>query len=117
MGTFLRSQDLYRISLFAALRRMVGDGIAHRQHPDQFIEDARLAVRRSDAEVGLGVTEFVFQHLADRLGSGPPADLNLGLARQLVDEAWDSARRFAFQDRTRWDRIRALHDRVQLLLR
>ncbi|MFV1987923.1 MAG: hypothetical protein ACC682_11640 [Gemmatimonadota bacterium] len=117
MGTFLSDQRLFRISLFVALRRMVGDGIAHRQHPDQFIEDARLAVRRSDAEVGLGVTEFVFQHMADRLGSGLPANLDLAAARQLVDETWDSARRFSFQDRARWDRIRPLHDRVQQLLR
>jgi hypothetical protein len=116
MGTFLRDQELFRISLFATLRRMVGDGVAHREHPDQFIEDGRLAIQRSDGEVGLAVTEFVFQHLADRLGGGLPADLELLSARQLVGEAWDSARRFRFQDRARWDRVSTLHDEVVGLL-
>lgn len=116
MGTFLNDQRLFRIALFATLRRMVGDGIAHRDHPDQFIEDGRLAVRRSDGEVGLAVSEFVFRHMVDRLGAGIPGDLNRAMALQLVAETWASARRFSFQDRGRWARVQALHDEVVRLL-
>ncbi len=116
MGTFLRSQGLNRVSLFAALRRMVGDGAAHREHPDEFLEDGRLAVQRVDADVALGVVEFVFQHFADRLGGGRSPDLDLLQGRRTVAETWDSARRWRFQDRARWNRIATLHDRVVQLL-
>lgn len=117
MGTFLGSQELYRTSLFATLRRMVGDGRAHAEHPDQFIEDGRLVIRRSDAEVGLGVSEFVFQHLVDRLEAGRPPGLDLAAARAQIAEAWASAGRFSGQDPARWARVRDLYDRVVELLR
>jgi len=116
MGTFLRSQGLDRVSLFAALRRMVGDGPAHRQHPDQFLEDGRLALQRLDAGVALGVAEFVFQHFADRLEAGRPASLDLTLARSLVTETWDSARRWSYLNQAQWARIQNLHARVVQLL-
>jgi len=116
MGTFLRSQGLDRTSLFATLRRMVGDGPAHAEHPDQAIEDGRLAITRSDAGVGLGVSEFVFGHLVDRLEAGRPLGLDLASARAQIAEAWASAGRFAWQDPARWARVRDLHDRVIALL-
>ncbi|MDX1394243.1 MAG: hypothetical protein R3195_07630 [Gemmatimonadota bacterium] len=117
MGTFLREHGRYRMALFAALRRMVGDGVAHREHPDQFLEDGRLAVRRSDGEVGLAVTEFVFGHHAARLRAGLPPGLDTARARDLVEETWAAARAYRFQDPTRWAAVTTLYDEVIRLLR
>ncbi len=88
MGAFLREEGLHRVSVFAALRRMVGDGPAHQEHPDQFLQDGLIALESSDYEVAPGVAEFVFEYYIERLESGSTPDLDPAAAREWVARAW-----------------------------
>lgn len=116
MGTFLQAQELYRVAAFVALRRMVGDGLAHQEHADQFLQDGYLAVKRADDEVGPGLTEFVFEYYVERLEAGRPAGLDLTQARALVKATWDEGRPWLPQSSPSRARVQALRDRVLTLL-
>lgn len=127
MGTFLQAQELHRVAVFVALRRMVGDGPAHQKHADQFLQDGYLAVKfaatadsvraaSADDEVGPGVTEFVFEYYIERLEAGRPAGLDLGGARELVTLAWSEGQRWLPQNSAGLARVIALRERVMELL-
>ena len=84
---------------FAALRRMVGDGPAHRANPEQFFHDGKLAARRAYGDVKLGVARFVLEHLIDRLETdGVDPTLDRAEARFLVTEIWQTARGSFWRD-------------------
>lgn len=117
MGTFLISQDLYRVATFAALRRMVGNGRAHQRNPIQYLHDGTLAAQRAPGEVTLGVTEFTLEHFVDRIQSdGPPPTDHLRQARFLVTEVWQASRGSMWRDQLAAARINQLRDQVLQLL-
>lgn len=112
MNTFLNSQGLARLSLFVALRRLVGDTEA--RHPDQYAEDGELAIQRAGFGMKGGVTEFVFRHWVERLeASLPPGFVRDRLRGFLLDERNYGA---ASGDAERWPRILSLRDRLLELL-
>ncbi len=117
MGVFIEEQGLNRVSTFAALRRMVGNGRAHQENPDQFLQDGYLAIKSADPEVGIGVTEFVFRYYVDRLEAGRPEGLNLMTARELVALVWNEGLQVMPQYSADLSHVAALRDRVNELLR
>ena len=117
MGVFIEEQGLNRVSTFAALRRMVGDGRAHQEHPDQFLQDGYLAIKSSDPEVGAGVTEFVFKYFVDRLEAGRPEGLNLKTAREMIALVWNEGLDVMPNYSADLSHVEALRDRVNELLR
>lgn len=112
MNTFLNSQGLPRLSLFVALRRLVGDTEA--RHPDQYAEDGALAIQRAGFGMKGGVTEFVFRHWVERLEARRPPDFVRDRLRAfLLDHRNFSA---ASGDAERWPRIISLRERLLELL-
>ena len=110
MHTFLNSQELPRLSLFVALRRMVASNEA--RHPDQYFEDGTLAIERA---MGMtpGVVEFVFRHWVERLEAGPPGFDAAVMRAYLLDQRRYAA---AAAAGARWPRILSLRDRLLSLL-
>ncbi len=110
MNTFLTRQNLFHVSLFVALRRMVSP--TEGRHPDQWFEDGRLSIERS-LDMTPGVVEFVFQHWIERLQAGPPGFDPALVRAYLLDLRNYGA---AASDRSRWPRILTLRDRLLDLL-
>lgn len=117
MGAFLREAELDRVSVFVALRRMVGDGLAHRENPDQVLQDGLIALESSDYAVAGGVAEFVFEYYLERFQQGLPEGLHLRGARELVDRAWTESQAKMHHDTPESARVEALRDQVLDLLR
>ena len=126
MSTFIQAQELPRVSVLVALRRMVGDGPAHQEHADQFLQDGFLAVRSAmladsveggyENTVGPGVTEFVFDYYVDRLEAGSPAGLDSRAALEMVTLTWNEGERWLAEDSAIRARVIALRERVVELL-
>lgn len=116
MGAFLREEGLHRVSVFAALRRMVGDGPAHQEHSDQFLQDGLIALESSDYEVAPGVAEFVFEYYIERLESGDTPGLDAAAAREWVARAWVESKEKVPAYTPSSDRVNELRLRVLELL-
>jgi len=127
MGTFMNGngfrdpltgaiQRFPRVSTFAALRRMVGNGRAHRRNPVQYFHDGRLATARAPFEIRLGVAEFALAHFVARLEKDRLPAFTHPEARALVSRTWNNVRSQASRDLDQFNRMLGLHDQALQLL-
>ncbi len=119
MGEYLQESGMEYLAVFAMLRRMVGDGLAHQGIVTQHYADAFYAIKYSPSELTLGIARFSYQFLLDRVQTGliPQRRLSRASAREFVRRIWDTmVMNDVYMTSAEADEITAMRDELLALL-
>ncbi len=106
------------LAVFTALRRMVGDGLAHQENVTQHYADAFVAVKHAPRVLAFDVARFSYQFLLDRVQSGLiPQRRSRASAREFVRQIWDTmVMNDVYVTSAQADEITAIRDELLALL-
>ena len=119
MGEYLQESGMEYLAVFAMLRRMVGDGLAHQGIVTQHYSDAFHAIKYSPRVLTLGIARFSYQFLLDRVQTGllPQRRVSRVSAREFVRRIWDTmVMNDVYMTSAEADEISAMRDELLALL-